>query len=76
VKSPDWLSDADRASEWSALSVVVAGIGVSGFAAADALLGLGATVTIVDEREGEAENDRARVREGATRTRICGPPTE
>jgi UDP-N-acetylmuramoylalanine--D-glutamate ligase len=63
VKSPDWLSDADRASEWSALSVVVAGIGVSGFAAADALLGLGATVTIVDEREGEAENDRARVLE-------------
>jgi len=36
---------------------------VSGFAAADALLGLGATVTIVDEREGEAENDRARVLE-------------
>jgi UDP-N-acetylmuramoylalanine--D-glutamate ligase len=63
VKSPDWLSDADRASEWSALSVVVAGIGVSGFAAADALLGFGATVTIVDEREGEAENDRARVLE-------------
>jgi UDP-N-acetylmuramoylalanine--D-glutamate ligase len=63
VKTPDWLSDADRASEWSAVSVVVAGIGVSGFAAADALLGLGATVTIVDEREGEAENDRARVLE-------------
>ena len=63
MKSPDWLSDADRASEWPALSVVVAGIGVSGFAAADALLGLGATVTIVDEREGEAENDRARVLE-------------
>ena len=63
MKSPDWLSDADRASEWSALSVVVAGIGVSGFAAADALLGLGATVTIVDERDGEAENDRARVLE-------------
>ena len=63
MKSPDWLSDADRASEWSAVSVVVAGIGVSGFAAADALLGLGATVTIVDEREGEAENDRARVLE-------------
>ena len=63
MKSPDWLSGANRASEWSALSVVVAGIGVSGFAAADALLGLGATVTIVDEREGEAENDRARVLE-------------
>ena len=36
---------------------------MSGFAAADALLGFGATVTIVDEREGEAENDRARVLE-------------
>ena len=54
---------ADRTSDWSALSVVVAGIGVSGFAAADALLGLGATVTIVDERDGPAENDRARVLE-------------
>jgi UDP-N-acetylmuramoylalanine--D-glutamate ligase len=50
---------ADRTSDWSSLSVVVAGIGVSGFAAADALLGLGATVTIVDERDGPAENDRA-----------------
>jgi UDP-N-acetylmuramoylalanine--D-glutamate ligase len=59
VTSPDWLPIADRTSDWSSLSVVVAGIGVSGFAAADALLGLGATVTIVDERDGPAENDRA-----------------
>ena len=63
MTAPDWLPEADRTSEWSSLSVVVAGIGVSGFAAADALLGLGATVTIVDERDSAAENDRARVLE-------------
>jgi UDP-N-acetylmuramoylalanine--D-glutamate ligase len=63
VTSPDWLAEADRTSDWSSLSVLVAGIGVSGFAAADALLGLGAMVTIVDERDGAAENDRARVLE-------------
>ena len=63
MTSPDWLPMADRTSDWSSLSVVVAGIGVSGFAAADALLGLGAMVTIVDERDGAAENDRARVLE-------------
>ena len=63
MTSPDWLAVADRTSDWSALSVLVAGIGVSGFAAADALLGLGAMVTIVDERDGAAENDRARVLE-------------
>jgi UDP-N-acetylmuramoylalanine--D-glutamate ligase len=68
VSSPEWLRRADRDSDWSQLSVVVAGVGVSGFAAADALIGLGATVTVVDERAGEAETDRARVLEilGAT----------
>jgi UDP-N-acetylmuramoylalanine--D-glutamate ligase len=63
VSSPDWLDQANRESDWSQLAVVVAGIGVSGFAAADALAGLGATVTVVDERDGESESDRARVLE-------------
>ncbi|MGQ0846398.1 MAG: UDP-N-acetylmuramoyl-L-alanine--D-glutamate ligase [Sporichthyaceae bacterium] len=55
-----------RDSDWSGLNVVVAGIGVSGFAAADALLGLGAAVTVVDGKAGDT--DRASVLEnlGAT----------
>jgi UDP-N-acetylmuramoylalanine--D-glutamate ligase len=63
VSAPDWLDHADRESDWGQLVVVVAGIGVSGFAAADALLGLGATVTVVDERDGAGERDRAQVLE-------------
>jgi UDP-N-acetylmuramoylalanine--D-glutamate ligase len=63
VSAPDWLYHADRESDWDQLAVVVAGIGVSGFAAADALLGLGATVTVVDERDGAGERDRAQVLE-------------
>jgi UDP-N-acetylmuramoylalanine--D-glutamate ligase len=57
------LDRADRESDWSQLSVVVAGIGISGFAAADVLVGLGAKVTVVDDRDGETESDRARVLE-------------
>jgi UDP-N-acetylmuramoylalanine--D-glutamate ligase len=42
----DALTHAD--AEWAGLRVVVAGIGVSGFAAADALLERGAQVVVVD----------------------------
>ena len=73
MTSPEWLPNADRGSDWSALTVVVAGIGVSGFAAADALLGLGARVTIVDERDGDDETDRARVLEILGATVRLGP---
>ena len=68
MSSPGWLDHANRDSDWSRLSVVVAGIGVSGFAAADALIGLGAKVTVVDDRAGNTEGERARVLEilGAT----------
>ena len=44
----DWLP-ADRLSPWPQANVVVAGLGTSGFAAADALLELGATVTVLDD---------------------------
>jgi UDP-N-acetylmuramoylalanine--D-glutamate ligase len=40
-----------RDADWSGLRVVVTGLGVSGFAAADALLERGAAVTVVDGRE-------------------------
>lgn len=72
------LATADRTSDWSAFDVVVAGIGVSGYAAADALVRLGARVSVLDDRDGDAERQRglilqklgARVRlgEGATET--------
>jgi UDP-N-acetylmuramoylalanine--D-glutamate ligase len=47
---------------------VVAGVGVSGFAAADVLARRGAAVTVVDARSGPGEQERAKVLEllGAT----------
>jgi UDP-N-acetylmuramoylalanine--D-glutamate ligase len=54
-----WLPDADRLSPWPEAHVVVAGLGVSGFAAADALLELGAAVTAVDGGESEALQEKA-----------------
>jgi UDP-N-acetylmuramoylalanine--D-glutamate ligase len=44
---------------WEGLRVVVAGLGVSGTAAAVALAERGASVVALDAREGEAERDRA-----------------
>ncbi|MDP9443129.1 MAG: UDP-N-acetylmuramoyl-L-alanine--D-glutamate ligase, partial [Actinomycetota bacterium] len=57
----DWLTRASRASPWREARTVVAGIGVSGHAAAEALLRVGAGVVVVDERVGDAQRDRARV---------------
>lgn len=54
-------------SSWQDVRVLVTGFGVSGFAAADTLTHLGATVIAVDESEG----DSAR-REKATLLRILG----
>jgi len=49
-----------RDSDWSRVRVLVAGFGVSGFAAADALTHLGARVIAVDESEGDdARQERA-----------------
>jgi UDP-N-acetylmuramoylalanine--D-glutamate ligase len=49
------------AASWSGLRVVVAGIGVSGFAAADALLERGARVVIVDAASGRPQRERSSV---------------
>jgi UDP-N-acetylmuramoylalanine--D-glutamate ligase len=58
------MTDAmDRSSDWSAVHVGVAGIGVAGFAAADALLSLGARVTAVDAADGPRQVERAAVLE-------------
>jgi UDP-N-acetylmuramoylalanine--D-glutamate ligase len=52
-----------EAADLAGRRVVVAGIGVSGFPAADVLARLGARVTVVDGRAGEEQQDRARVLE-------------
>ena len=55
-----------REASWAGLRVVVAGLGVSGFAAADALLEQGADVLVVDAGEpadGSAMSERARILE-------------
>ncbi|MDO4784332.1 MAG: UDP-N-acetylmuramoyl-L-alanine--D-glutamate ligase [Propionibacteriaceae bacterium] len=53
--SLDWIAGADRLSPWQQATVVVAGLGVSGFAAADGLLSLGANVCVLDESEAAAD---------------------
>lgn len=49
----------DRASSWEGVRAVVAGFGVSGFAAADTLTHLGASVVALDENESEAFKEKA-----------------
>jgi len=47
----EWLQTADRASDWSGVLACVAGLGKSGFAAADALLRVGARVEVIEAAE-------------------------
>jgi UDP-N-acetylmuramoylalanine--D-glutamate ligase len=73
-------------AEWAGLRVVVTGVGVSGFAAADALVERGARVVLVDGADGPREQERGKVldvlgvdvRLGAEHTRevpdLGGPP--
>ncbi len=56
---PDWLAAADRGAAWDTLDVVVVGLGVSGFAAADALQHLGAAVTVLADRADAASQEKA-----------------
>ena len=62
---PDRLATlTHRDADWAGLRVVVAGLGVSGFAAADALLERGAHVVVVDAAEpadGSGMAERARI---------------
>jgi UDP-N-acetylmuramoylalanine--D-glutamate ligase len=58
-----WLATADGASPWDSAHVLVAGIGVSGFAAADGLLEFGARVTVLDDDASEANSDKGRLLE-------------
>ena len=65
--SPD-LDGLGRTSDWSGVRVVVAGFGVSGYAAADNLLFLGAQVMALDEATSEEKAEKAQLLEtlGAT----------
>lgn len=51
----DWIPTANRLSDWPSAQVAVAGLGVSGFAAADGLMSLGARVIVLDESTVHAE---------------------
>lgn len=53
-----WMRTADGASPWPDAHVVIAGVGVSGFAAADGLLQLGARITVLDDAATEANADK------------------
>lgn len=50
-----------RDSDWSSVHVTVAGIGIAGFAAADALAQLGGHVTVIDAGDGEKQREKAEV---------------
>ena len=65
MTSPD-LQSLGRQSSWEGIRAVVAGFGVSGFAAADSLQHLGAQVTVLDD----ADNDK--LREKGTLLEILG----
>ncbi|MFC7624019.1 UDP-N-acetylmuramoyl-L-alanine--D-glutamate ligase [Microlunatus sp. GCM10028923] len=58
-QTPDWLPTADGASPWREARVIIAGLGVAGFAAADGLLEFGARVTVLDDAENQQVRDRA-----------------
>ena len=62
------LSGYHRTSDWSRVRATVAGFGVSGFAAADNLTHLGASVTALDEGSSETKSEQAQLLEvlGAT----------
>ncbi len=69
----DWIAGADRLSPWSQATVVVAGLGTSGFAAADGLLDLGANIVVLDESDSQANTEKATVLEMLDATVRLGP---
>ncbi|KHL19137.1 UDP-N-acetylmuramoylalanine--D-glutamate ligase [Mumia flava] len=59
---PD-LALLGRGDSWEGVRAVVAGLGVSGYAAADALVQMGASVTILDDADSETVRERAQILE-------------
>lgn len=54
-------TEVDGAADWANVRCTVAGIGVAGFAAAEALLERGASVCVIDSSDGPAQRERAEV---------------
>jgi UDP-N-acetylmuramoylalanine--D-glutamate ligase len=69
----DWIATADRLSPWPQAKVVVAGLGTSGFAAADGLLDLGAQVTVLDDSDSPGNVEKATLLEMLDATVRLGP---
>jgi UDP-N-acetylmuramoylalanine--D-glutamate ligase len=57
------VSQLTRTSDWTSVRVCVVGLGVAGFAAADALVNLGAQVIVVDAASKERQQERATILE-------------
>lgn len=55
------IDSLNRTSEWSGVRACVVGLGVAGFAAADALIHVGAHVVVVDADETKRESERAKI---------------
>src|SRR3954451_19072636 len=66
------VDDLSRTSDWSGVRAVGLRIGVSGFAAPDSLLHLGADVTILAETANDAQLEKARLLEGLGATLHVG----
>ena len=73
MTQPEWLDGANGAAPWERAHVVVAGVGVSGFAAADGLLEFGARVTVLDDAAGSVQTDRGALLEVLGATVRLGP---
>lgn len=73
VNAGAWLAKADRLSPWPQARVVVAGLGTSGFAAADGLLELGARVLVLDDADTPANRDKATLLEHLDAAVRLGP---
>ncbi len=67
------IDDLGRTSDWSGVRVVVAGFGVSGYAAADNLTFLGAQVTALDDSDAGDRRERATLLESLGATVRLGP---
>jgi UDP-N-acetylmuramoylalanine--D-glutamate ligase len=53
----------DVEADWQGLRVCVAGIGIAGFAAADAFLSVGAEVLVIDTADGDRQRERGQILE-------------
>ncbi|MEI6405246.1 MAG: UDP-N-acetylmuramoyl-L-alanine--D-glutamate ligase [Actinomycetes bacterium] len=72
----DRINDLSRTSEWQGLHVTVVGLGVAGFAAADALVHVGATVTIVDKSTSDKAREHGTILEILGATLLLGDDSQ